>query len=392
MLDAFSKRNEEQLRRLWIEGRPMRNRKRLEQAVMRTWFDKLMDKYPGDVTNFITSMAQLACLREDLALARTFGGQLPRDAITQALPQERVQAFLDVHRRESDLMSLAERASARFARAAWIAAIQDGCTEVQVLAHSLGTLVAYHAMNQASSLRGAVAGLGTPAARLTRFHTIGCPLEKIHFFWPRLITPRRDKPSLVGQGPDDSKVAIDVHPEFKWMNYYSGSDKVSGALTRFQGWQGVVNHRLAGLGGVLSAHVAYKHNASFLCALGKQLGASFEAPRGGGLRPALGWIWSTSQLVLLPLLTIAICFFGLALLAVFSLLTAGLLTGLISGLGFVLQWLFTDSGAFQWYGRLFLWAAIFFCASIALLIALYVPAWARGVAQVSVARWWRRVN
>jgi hypothetical protein len=303
-----------------------------------------------------------------------------------------VQAFVDAHRRQKDLMSLAEQACARFERAVWIAAMQDGCTEIQVLAHSLGTLVAYHAMNHTPSPPEAVVRAETPGARLTRFHTIGCPLEKIHFFWPRLIAARSDRPSPAGQGPDGSKVAIEVHPEFQRMNYYSGSDKVSGALRRFKGWRGIANHRLPGLGGVMSAHVAYKHNASFLFTLGEQLGAPVEAQRGGWLRAVLGWMWSAPQLVLLPLFTLAVCFLGAALVVLFSALTAGLLTGLIAGIAYALQWLFTGAAALQWYGRLFLWATTIFCASIAALIALYVPAWARRVAGVSVARWWRRLG
>ena len=127
-------------------------------------------------------------------------------------------------------------------------------------------------------------------------------LEEIDFFWPCLVAPRGDKPSLFGQGPEGRQVAIGVHADFRWKNYYSVSDKVSGALTRSQGWRGIDNQRLAGLGGVLSAHVAYKQNVDFLRALAEQLGAVVAPQRDGWMRSALGWAWSASQSLLLPLM------------------------------------------------------------------------------------------
>jgi hypothetical protein len=389
VLEEFAKWNERGILESWVKGKPARDRERLKQAVMRSWFDKRMDVSTGDVTNFITSMARLPRLREDLVLARAFGGKVPTDALTASLPQDLVQSFVDAPRRESDVMLLAERTQARFEGAAWVAAMQDECTEIQVLAHSLGTLVAYHAMNRAPPPPSTAAQTETCTATLTRFHTIGSPLEKIHFFWPKLVAPRSDKPSLSGQGLDGRAVPIGVHPEFRWTNYYSVSDKVSGALTRFQGWNGIENQRLAGLGGVLSAHVAYKHNASFLRALAEQVGAG-DVPRwSGSLRSALGWTWSAAQSLLLPAMFLAVCLLGVASLVSFSAVVAATLTGVISLVGYARNWFFTGTGGSLWYGRFFFWSTSLFFVSTAVVIALYVPVWAKSAARASVARWWR---
>jgi hypothetical protein len=167
------------------------------------------------------------------------------------------------------------------------------------------------------------------------------------------------------------------------------SDKVSGSLRRFQGWSGIENRRLAGLGGVLSAHVAYKQNADFLRALAEQLGAIVAPQRGGWLRSALGWAWSASQSLLLPLMFATVCLLGVAFLAGFSAAVAAIFTGLISVVGYGLYWLFTGTGGSLWYSRFFFWSTAFFFVSSAMIIALYVPAWAKSAARASVGRWWR---
>lgn len=128
----------------------------------------------------------------------------------------------------------ADQALGRF-HAAMARARQDGCEEVSVLAHSLGTVVAYHALTGASH---------APA----RFYTIGCPLEKIRFFWPWTI--RAQSPS--------------GHADFRWTNFYHGSDLVSGRLKRYEKWAPVENVRLRGGGGLLRSHVVYEKSPQFL--------------------------------------------------------------------------------------------------------------------------------
>ena len=121
--------------------------------------------------------------------------------------------------------------------------------EVHVLAHSLGTVVAYHALT----------GLGHPrndgryAPR--RLFTIGSPLEKIRFFWPWTI--RRTAPS--------------GDPAFRWLNFYHRLDGVSGRLRRFEAWAPVTNVRLKGGGGMLRSHVVYERSPEFLGAVTQEL-------------------------------------------------------------------------------------------------------------------------
>jgi pimeloyl-ACP methyl ester carboxylesterase len=70
-------------------------------------------------------------------------------------------------------------------------AVEDGCSEIQILAHSLGSVITYHALTTyreeterlvSLDLDGAKDGL----PRLTHVYTIGSP-EKFRFFWPKLI-------------------------------------------------------------------------------------------------------------------------------------------------------------------------------------------------------------
>lgn len=137
---------------------------------------------------------------------------------------------------------------ARFHRA-MRAAQEDGCDEVHVLAHSLGTVVAYHA------LTGLARPEGEPTYAPKRLYTIGSPLEKIRFFWP--WTVRRAAPS--------------VHPDFCWTNFYHAMDAVSGRLKRFQAWAPHHDVRLKGGGGILRSHVVYERSPEFLGTLTKEL-------------------------------------------------------------------------------------------------------------------------
>src|SRR5262245_55819607 len=83
--------------------------------------------------------------------------------------------------------------------------VRERHDEIYILAHSLGTVVAYHALT----------GLGQPAGdppyAPRRLVTIGSPLEKIRFFWP--WTVRCTKPS--------------ADPEFRWTNFYHRIDRKS---------------------------------------------------------------------------------------------------------------------------------------------------------------------
>jgi hypothetical protein len=115
----------------------------------------------------------------------------------------------------------------------------DGCDEIQIVSHSLGTVIAYHALARR-------AWDAEPMRRITRIYTLGSPLEKIGFFWPRLIP--RD-----GAG----------HPLLQWHNICDRLDGVAGKLKRFNHWTPVQNHRVWGLGGAARAHIMYQRSPVF---------------------------------------------------------------------------------------------------------------------------------
>jgi hypothetical protein len=133
----------------------------------------------------------------------------------------------------------------------------DGCGRVQIVAHSLGTVVMYHglrglrfdepARSDADAIAAAVAGV-------EHIYTIGSPLEKIRFFWPRL----RPERNLVGERP------------LAWDNFVSYFDPVAGVLRRYREWGEVKNHRLLG-GGFMSGHVVYERSPTFLEAFARGL-------------------------------------------------------------------------------------------------------------------------
>jgi hypothetical protein len=128
-------------------------------------------------------------------------------------------------------------------------AAQEQCGETHVLAHSLGTVVAYHA------LTGLARPDGAAPYSLRRLYTIGSPLEKVRFFWP--WTVRETSPS--------------ADPDFRWTNFYHAMDAVSGRLRRFEAWAKLDNVRLKGGGGMLRSHVVYEQSPQFLGLLTEDL-------------------------------------------------------------------------------------------------------------------------
>ncbi len=128
---------------------------------------------------------------------------------------------------DSPLKGAADRALDRFL-AAWRQAREDGAGDVHVIAHSLGTVVTYHAMAQR-----------LPPDAIRRLFTIGSPLEKVRFLWTKLFLPRLDW-------------------SCEWINVLTPSDPVSGKLKRFDSLSArVQNRRLWGVGGFGEAHVGY---------------------------------------------------------------------------------------------------------------------------------------
>jgi hypothetical protein len=241
-----------------------------------TQVDRLLDEYAGDILNYVNSAAQ-AFYRAD--------GEPPVPPEVEGVQKRIVQRFYD------QLVAAAET---------------EGCRTISVVAHSLGTVVAYHALSGFDAddhfpvpdrVRGAV-------RKVSHLYTIGCPLEKIRFFWPRVAPP-------VASANSDTTI--------RWHNFVSFLDPVAGVVRTFTDWGPVVNHRLLG-GGFLSAHVVYERSAAFLTTLGAGLGAGavrlYRSP-GERIRDAL---LLTAETLLAPALLALVLVVGAGLFVVVALL------------------------------------------------------------------------
>lgn len=238
----------------------------------------------------------------------------------------------------------------RFERAA-ATAVAAGCREIQVVAHSLGTVIAFTSM----CARPGAAPAGDPPARLTRLYTIGSPLEKFRFFWTRLLEDCGGGPAIACDGRAVAVAAGD--PPMRWDNFASRLDLVSGRLRAFPGWPVPRNHGVPGLGGLMRSHTAYNGNAAFLGALGQGLGGAapqVRQSRGERIRRAA---WAMLQNLALPLAVLVLAAIGLALMV-----TLGWLIGWIAGRP--LAWLGWDDAA-RWVADGF---AILVVASLAIQV------------------------
>jgi hypothetical protein len=149
----------------------------------------------------------------------------------------------------------------------------DGCDVVHVLAHSLGTVVAFHAL----SGLGLAEGQQRPAP--SRLFTIGSPLEKIRFFWPWTV---------------HMKAALD--PDFRWVNFHHRADRVSGSLKRFATSFKLQNVRLKGGGGLLRSHVVYERSPEFLSVLTATLFGAPATPHVGRLERVKDMRWPGARI------------------------------------------------------------------------------------------------
>jgi hypothetical protein len=149
---------------------------------------------------------------------------------------------------------------ARFAGVLRRAILEGGCSEIQILAHSLGSLIAYraltvHAQDTRDILAFPTQDAAPASARLTRIYTLGSPLEKIRFFWPKLV------PFYEGQLRTVAGAA--------WDNFISRFDPIAGVLQKRKLFPDIENHRLKGTGGLVTAHTGYWSDLDFLKILGE---------------------------------------------------------------------------------------------------------------------------
>jgi hypothetical protein len=131
---------------------------------------------------------------------------------------------------DSPLVGSGERILDRF-QSAWERARAEGHPNsgIHVIAHSLGSVIAYHGMAQR-----------LPEHSIQRLITVGSPLEKVRFLWAKLFT-------------------ANFQWTCEWLNCYTTSDPVSGKLKRFDlnPQRRIQNFRLWGVGGFGEAHVGY---------------------------------------------------------------------------------------------------------------------------------------
>jgi len=270
--DSTPKRSESAIEEVWKTAR----RRRTEPTAL----DDLLDEYVGDVFSYVNSA----------------GHAFFRDAGAVAVVPEVEKAYAEIVSRFYEQL---------------LRARADGADTIQVVAHSLGTVVAYHAMSgfgfdpqrpDADDIRGALSSI-------TRFYTIGSPLEKIRFFWPRIVPytePRRDI-------------------TLRWANFVSYFDPVAGVLRTFDDWGPIANRHLLG-GGFVRGHVVYERSPVFLGALTEGLcGRAIRYPRSWMQR-----LWDSLVLAgetfVAPLTLLAVVAVGV----MFFLLVAALLPLLVS--------------------------------------------------------------
>lgn len=119
-----------------------------------------------------------------------------------------------------------------------------GCTQIHILAHSLGSVIVYDWLHNRQTL---------PEATITSLYTIGSPLDK--FWYIDYASNRNPPPESNDRGPRI----------MSWTNFWSILDIVSGKLHHVRPISGTIdNVHLWGLGYPLACHVDYWTNATVL--------------------------------------------------------------------------------------------------------------------------------
>lgn len=201
-----------------VEGGTFTQRYRAVAEAARTvWLDHVLDQVVGDIFSY----------------AR---GSLPGDPWPTAADGVRLRFYEQARR-----------------------ARQDGCDEVDALAHSLGTVVAFHALTgYRLSAEGAPHTAG--AIDVARVWTIGSPLDKFAFLWP-----------VMTGGEPATRTPT-------WVNFSNPLDVVAGRLDAFHSWH--VENRRVWSGGAGRAHTIYERNPRFLGSLTEELfGTAMTPPR-----------------------------------------------------------------------------------------------------------------
>lgn len=186
----------------------------------RPWVDRLLDDFGGDVVSYVVAASYF----------RARGGRV-----------HGTQAALKIYNRFAEKL---------------IVALQE-CDEVHVLAHSLGTVIAYDVLTQIR-----------PRAKITDLYTIGSPLRKCRTLWPWLTA-----------------ATVTGH-RISWHNFSNVLDPVSNKKLGLNLGGEVDNHRLYA-GGAARSHVIYEWNRRFLRIFAEHtLGPGFTRHLSAQKKPA----------------------------------------------------------------------------------------------------------
>jgi hypothetical protein len=146
----------------------------------------------------------------------------------------------------------------------------DECDEVHLLAHSLGSVIAYHG----------ITGYGLPPSeehactmdlltKLKGMYTFGSPIGKFRYFWPLLVGYRPTRVVIENGTPVRAASTGEVIA-CDWLNFYNPLDLVSGKLTPQPGFPPPINIRVLE-SGLIFSHVRYEQNEEFLDAIAPRL-------------------------------------------------------------------------------------------------------------------------
>lgn len=240
---------------------------------------------------------------------------------------------------------------------------QDGCGELQIIAHSLGTVVAYNALTRYPSPASNAAPMP-----ITHLYTIGSPLEKFLFIWTRLLRPSLPSPEIQIDG-----VAIAAGPKIRWKNFYSPLDMVSGKLRRFQEWGQVENQRLWGLGGLARAHISYFKNPVVIAALAAGLGGQAQPVKIAWAERAKFAMIGIVENLAVPVIVVLALLWGIAMfLLVGAMLGALVATLMYVLLGWPLNYVLGHFGTHLDFVSAVYWTAIIYAALMIPGIVLFI--------------------
>jgi hypothetical protein len=152
----------------------------------------------------------------------------------------------------SALADVAERVEARVAERLR-EAVAGGAEDVVVVAHSLGSVIAYRTL-----MRGLADARDEPWGRVSALITIGSPLNTFSLVWPRLVAPVGDAPM----------------PAVAWDNVHDRLDPIAAKIKHVRPFAVPVHeHLVFGRAGFALAHTRYEQQPVFLKVLGERLDA-----------------------------------------------------------------------------------------------------------------------